>query len=158
MKLRWQTNLKNGVCCVQFDRKDIDMNKLVATTLEGRLHVFDMRTQHATAGFTSLAEKAHASTVWSVRHLPSNRDVFMTTGGTGSLNLWQYHYPDKRFVDNEDSGRKGVVGTLELLQNITLSTQPISSFDWSTDKPGLAVCTAFDQTLRVLIVTKLNTL
>ena len=74
---------------MQFDRKDIDMNKMVATTLEGRLHVFDMRTQHPTKGFASICEKAHASTVWSVKHLPSNRDVFMTTGGTGSLNLWQ---------------------------------------------------------------------
>ena len=40
----WDTNLKNGVCGVEFDRKDIIMNKLVATTLEGNFHVFDVRT------------------------------------------------------------------------------------------------------------------
>ncbi|CAF4754510.1 unnamed protein product, partial [Rotaria magnacalcarata] len=34
MSLRWETNIKNGVCCLEFDRKDIEMNKLVATTLE----------------------------------------------------------------------------------------------------------------------------
>jgi hypothetical protein len=50
----------------------------------------------------------------------------------------------------------GVAGTVNLLQNVTMSTQPISSFDWSPDKEGLCVCTAFDQTLRVLITTKLN--
>lgn len=33
------------------------MNKLVATSLEGKFHVFDMRTQHPTKGFASLSEK-----------------------------------------------------------------------------------------------------
>lgn len=33
------------------------MNKLVATSLEGKFHVFDMRTQHPTKGFASVTEK-----------------------------------------------------------------------------------------------------
>ena len=33
--------------------------------------------------------QSHKSTVWSVRHLPQNRDVFMTTGGNGTLHLWK---------------------------------------------------------------------
>ena len=33
------------------------MNKLVATSLEGKFHVFDMRTQHPTKGFASISEK-----------------------------------------------------------------------------------------------------
>lgn len=48
------------VCCVEFDRKDINMNKLVATSLEGKFHVFDMRTQHPTKGFASVSEKVIA--------------------------------------------------------------------------------------------------
>ena len=36
--------------------------------------------------------------------------------------------------------------------------QPICSFDWSPDKEGLAVMGVLDQTVRVLICTKLNTL
>ena len=47
-------------------------------------------------------------------------------------------------------------GSLELLQNKTLSTQPIASFDWNQDKEGLAVMGVLDQTLRVCICTKLN--
>ena len=50
----------------------------------------------------------------------------------------------------------GVAGTVNLLQNVTLSSQPIASLDWSPDKQGLCVCSAFDQSVRVLIVTKLN--
>ena len=45
------------VCSLEFDRKDISMNKLVATSLEGKFHVFDMRTQHPTKGFASVSEK-----------------------------------------------------------------------------------------------------
>jgi hypothetical protein len=45
------------VCSLEFDRKDISMNKLVATSLEGKFHVFDMRTQHPTKGFASVTEK-----------------------------------------------------------------------------------------------------
>ena len=59
---------------------------------------------------------------------------------------------------DKDGVEEGVMGKLDLLQNVILSTQPISSFDWSPDKIGLAVSTAFDQTLRVLIVTKLKSL
>lgn len=158
MSLRWEKNIQNGVCCVEFDRKDISMNKLVATSLEGKFHVFDMRTQHPTKGFASVSEKAHKSTIWQVRHLPQNRDVFMTAGGAGNLHLWKYEYPAQRSKKDADDVDMGVAGTVNLLQNVTLSTQPIGSLDWSPDKQGLCVCTAFDQTVRVLIVTKLNRL
>ncbi|XP_066849500.1 dynein axonemal assembly factor 10 [Anser cygnoides] len=156
MSLRWETNIKNGVCSVEFDRKDVNMNKLVATSLEGKFHVFDMRTQHPTKGFASVSEKAHKSTIWQVRHLPQNRDIFMTSGGAGSLHLWKYEYPAQRSKKDSEGAEMGVAGSVSLLQNVTLSTQPISSLDWSPDKKGLCVCGAFDQTVRVLIVTKLN--
>ena len=62
--VRWETNVRNGVCSIEFDRKDIEMNKLarysrcrhspaaklthcalqVLTTLESQFRVFDMRT------------------------------------------------------------------------------------------------------------------
>ncbi|XP_065256736.1 dynein axonemal assembly factor 10 isoform X2 [Emys orbicularis] len=156
MSLRWETNIKNGVCSVEFDRKDINMNKLVATSLEGKFHVFDMRTQHPTKGFASISEKAHKSTMWQVRHLPQNRDIFITSGGAGSLHLWKYEYPAQRSKKDSEGVEMGVAGSVSLLQNVTLSTQPISSLDWSPDKRGLCVCSAFDQTVRVLIVTKLS--
>ncbi|CAM4725011.1 unnamed protein product [Leuciscus chuanchicus] len=157
MSLRWETNIKNGVCSVEFDRKDINMNKLVATSLEGKFHVFDMRTQHPSKGFASVSEKAHKSTVWQVRHLPQNRDIFMTSGGAGNLHLWKYEYPGQRTKKGSDDVDEGVAGSVNLLQNVTLSTQPISSLDWSPDKQGLCVSSSFDQSVRVLIVTKLNT-
>uniref|UniRef100_A0A673C1D7 Dynein axonemal assembly factor 10 n=2 Tax=Sphaeramia orbicularis TaxID=375764 RepID=A0A673C1D7_9TELE len=156
MSLRWESNIKNGVCCVEFDRKDINMNKLVATSLEGKFYVYDMRTQHPTKGFASVSEKAHKSTIWQVKHLPQNRDIFMTAGGAGNLHLWKYEYPGQRSKKDSDDVDVGVTGSVSLLQNVTLSTQPIASLDWSPDKQGLCVCSGFDQSVRVLIVTKLN--
>ena len=67
-------------------------------------------------------------------------------------------YPSNRVMKDGNEVEMGVAGTLRLVNNAMLSTQPINSFDWSPDKEGLCVCTAFDQTLRVLIVTKLKTL
>jgi len=45
------------VCGLEFDRKDIAMNKMVATTLEAKFYVFDVRTQHPKKGFAHLTEK-----------------------------------------------------------------------------------------------------
>uniref|UniRef100_A0A1I8F675 WD_REPEATS_REGION domain-containing protein n=1 Tax=Macrostomum lignano TaxID=282301 RepID=A0A1I8F675_9PLAT len=153
MALRWETNLKNGICGLEFDRRDIPANKLVASTLEGKFHVFDMRTQHPNKGFASLTNE-----LINPLHLPQNRDVFMTCGGSGGLCLWQYSYPTARVAKDSDGLDYGVAGTVALLQNVTLSTQPVASFDWSPDKLGLGICASFDQCLRVLIVTKLNRL
>jgi hypothetical protein len=68
------------------------------------------------------------------------------------------NYPEKRVTKDSSGNEMGVAGNMQLLQNVGLSTQPLSSFDWSPDKVGLAVSTAFDQTLRVIVVTKLNTI
>lgn len=67
------------------------------------------------------------------------------------------NYPDTRKIADADGIDQGVIGNVSLLQSSTLSSQPVSSLDWSPDKQGLAVCTAFDQCLRIIITTKLNT-
>jgi WD repeat-containing protein 92 len=62
--------VNNGVCGLEFDRPDINMNKLVVTTLESKFTVFDLKTYHPTLGYTGLTELAHKSTIWGARHLP----------------------------------------------------------------------------------------
>uniref|UniRef100_A0A182Q3K7 WD repeat-containing protein 92 n=1 Tax=Anopheles farauti TaxID=69004 RepID=A0A182Q3K7_9DIPT len=169
LQLRWETNVSNGICGVEFDRKDIRMNKLAVCTLEGGLHVYDMRTQHSKRGFASKQErgvgqalgehgviKGAKSTVWTVKHLPQNRDIFLTGGGSGSVRIWLYHYPENRVRKHSDGEEEGVEGTIEMLHGTTLSTQPVHTFDWSPDRLGLGVCGSFDQTVRVLITTNLN--
>lgn len=154
--MRYETNVANGVTGIEFDRKDIEMNKMGITTLESKFRIFDMRTQHPTEGFSCLSERAHKATVWTVRHLPQNRDLFMTGGGNGGFNLYKYHYPKTRVVNAKDNVPMGVAGTVELLNSKVISTQPIISLDWSADLEGLCVLACLDQTLRCYIVTKLN--
>ncbi|KAI8612714.1 WD40-repeat-containing domain protein [Chytriomyces sp. MP71] len=158
MSLLWETNTKNGVCSVEFDRKDIQMNKLVVTSVESSFQVYDMRTKHPTHGYANVSQRNRDNTtVWTVRHLPQNRDIFVTSSGSGSLNVYKYNYPSKRVKqDPTDKKDMGVAGTIELLNNATLAEQPISAFDWSPDKTGLCVFSAFDQQIRVAIVTKLS--
>lgn len=60
MSLLWEANLPSGICGVEFDRKDIAMNKLLVTGLESALHVFDLRTQHPSKGFTGKRERVRA--------------------------------------------------------------------------------------------------
>ena len=50
------------------------MNKLVATTLESKFHVFDVRTQHPKKGFASLSEKVNCS---NVSKLPYYRELLL---------------------------------------------------------------------------------
>ncbi len=159
MSLHWETQLPNGICGLAFDRKDIEMNKLLATCLEGRIHLWDLRTFHAKKGFSGMThrvEKGH--TIWNGLFLPQNREVFATLGGSGTIGLYKYSYPEKRTKTLDDESVVGVVGDVEKLQESSVSDQPISALDWSRDKAGLAVCAGFDQKLRIVITTKLNTL
>eukprot|EP00667_Euglena_gracilis_P012229 EG_transcript_12545 len=157
MTMRWQTNISNGVCSVQFDRPDIEMNKLHVTTLEGRVRVYDMRTFHPTIGYSHVEERMHPGTVWTGAPLPQNRDVYMSCAN-GELALHRYNYPAQRAVADHEGIKKGVPGKLETLNKVSLSSQPICSFDWNRSRLGLACMALFDQTLRVVIVTKLELL
>ena len=44
------------------------------------------------------------------------------------------NYPSNRVKQEEDGEETGVMGNAQLVQNVVLSSQPISSIDWSPDK------------------------
>jgi len=48
------------------------------------------------------------------------------------------------------------MGKVEILNQRDLCQQCISSLDWNRDKLGLGVLTGLDQTVRVIVTTKLN--
>ena len=115
-----------------------------------------MRTFNSKEGYASLTTSAQKATLWGVRHLPQNRDLFVTLGGNGALNLYKYHYPSQRSLKNSEGQEAGVMGKVELLNQRDIAQQCISSLDWNRDKLGLSVMTGLDQTVRVMVVTKLN--
>jgi len=97
MAIHWETQVPNGICGLSFDRKDIDMNKLVATCLEGRIHMWDLRTFHAEQGFAEVSHRVEkGQTIWGGKFLPQNREIFATLGGSGTVGLYKYNYPEKR--------------------------------------------------------------
>lgn len=157
-KIRWETNVGNGICSLEFDRKDIQMNKLAVGGLEANFRVFDMRTQHTEQGFASVSQKAHKSTVWTTRFLPQNREILASTGGNGTINLYKYSYPEQRVIKDDKGREMGVAGTLEQLATTRVSEHPIVSFDWHMDKMGLYAAGCIDQTVRVGLATKLQTI
>lgn len=150
--VRFQTNLANGVCSVEFDRKDIPMNKFVATCLESQFVIFDARTQHPVEGFASKTHNTRSkTTLWGVRHLPQDRELMTALLGDGSVELYRYEYPARRETQHPDGSLRGVVGEINRISSTQLSTQPINSWDWHAERKGLAVCTSFDQCVRVVV-------
>lgn len=157
--VKWETTVSSGVCHLSFDRKDIAMNKLSVSSLEGQVNVFDMRTHNPKSGFAACSASIGKSTLWGCNYLPQNREVMSLTDGCGNLMLYKYSYPDKRQITGADGLPVGVPGTLEPLcftQN--LSTQPIVSFDWHSEKRGLAAMASLEQSVKVLICTKLESI
>eukprot|EP01083_Nonionella_stella_P016840 47000_1 len=163
-KIYYELNVNNGVCCVEFDRKDIKLNKLVITSLESQYRVYDMKTKHISEGFAYLnvdSKSKKGTTIWRCRHLPQNRDIWITCLGDGTVHCWKYVYPDKRHIEDQKGYKKGVMGEVKLLSDhtlSTLSTQPIVSWDWNTNKTGLACMASLDQSIQIVIITKLNKL
>jgi hypothetical protein len=113
------------------------MNKLIVTTLESKFHVFDLKTYHPEQGYSGLCELSQKCTIWGVKHLPQNRDLFAILGGNGHLCLYKYHYPSSRSIKDNNDLPIGVVGRVELLNEKCISDQPIVSLDWHPDKLGL---------------------
>lgn len=121
LQLYWDTNVGNGVCSLEWDRRDIKMNKLAAMTLEGGLHVWDCSVLGKDGKMAEVKNKVGSCTVWTGRHSPDNRELLMTGSGAGTLSLYQYQYPDKRSKQDGDVGTVGVAGKMNLLQSQQVS-------------------------------------
>ncbi|KAH9589221.1 WD40 repeat [Trypanosoma melophagium] len=154
-KMSHEFNVGNGVCDLEFDRPDISVNKLIVSSLEGRIRVYDMRTLHPKLGYAYVEERVSSGTVWCTRALPQNREIFLCGGG-GELTLCCYHYPAERVLRDADGTAKGVPGAVAELNRAKVGDQPIHALDWSRGKEGLLVCASFDQSIRVMLVTKLS--
>jgi len=57
----------------------------------------------------------------------------------------------KIFVVNRDGK-----GSLEEVKSLTFSKQPLPSFDWSPDLPGLYAAVGFDKMIHIGFVSKVN--
>lgn len=154
-KMVHEFNVSNGVCDLEFDRPDIEANKLIVSSLEGRVRVYDVRTLHPELGYAYVEDRVSTGTVWCSKALPQNREIFIS-GGAGELTLSKYNYPPDRALQHADNKMKGVAGSIEELNKVKVGDQPISAIDWHRHREGLLCCCGFDQTVRVMVVTKLS--
>lgn len=109
LKLRWETNVRYGVCSIETKNKYEPLGKLVASTTNGGLCVFEfnggsdpsqvlyihrMDADELPAFHRNHINDKNAKemtpTIWGVRHLPQNRDIFATCGGSGNVRIWQW--------------------------------------------------------------------
>eukprot|EP01083_Nonionella_stella_P231452 817276_1 len=152
-KILWSTNVSNGVVNIEFDRKDIEMNKLLITSLESQFRVYNLKMLKSGAECPHVLQKAHDATVWLGKHLPQNRDLFATLGGNGTIKIWKFFYSKKLRGDDFNYKQNNEFGILELVAENTLTDQPIVSFDWNKEKSGLALVCALDQTCRIIYLS-----
>lgn len=150
MTIKWETHLDHGICHLAFDRKDIAMNKLVASCVDGFMCAFDMRTYNPVSGFVHTAHKLAESTLWGCYPMPQDREVLAATCGDGSVRICKYEYPIQRKAKDSEGMDIGIAGAIqEVFIAEKFATQPVISFDWHPEKKGLIASSTFDQTLRV---------
>lgn len=90
-KVLFETNVKHGVCSVEFDRRRGASKRLIATTMEGTLHAFDLDgsipKSNAMVEETITVQTGDESTLWQARHVPQRQDMFAITDGGGNIHL-----------------------------------------------------------------------
>ena len=97
----WETNVGNGVVSVEFDRKDIEMNKLCVTSLESKFRVYDMRTNHPEQGCGELAHRTFP-------HIAATKQPRVTIRRSGALTMMRSRVPKKNVGQWWKRSRSGV--------------------------------------------------
>ena len=64
--------------------------------------------------------------------------------------------PTEKALKDAEGREYGPIGKVELLNHQEVSPQPVVAFDWCADKEGLAVLGCLDQSVKVMIFTKLH--
>ncbi|KAG0283673.1 hypothetical protein BGZ96_011935 [Linnemannia gamsii] len=152
----FETNLQHGICSAELSPRrqgqaagSRSLSSLVATTLEGSMHVFDLvdgqfkamtstnAGSNATATVTEetvAVQSGDDSTLWQIRHVPQRPDILAVTDGGGYMHL--YEHGDEKTLTKHLGSHK-------------LAEQGILSLEFSEDLEGLFVGCDLDSTLRV---------
>ena len=136
-KLFYRENLKSGICYIEFDTKNKNpSNKMIVTTLNSKLYLYDLSNLENNK---KLCNEVN-TTIWGAKFFPHERDIFVSLGGDGNINFYNY---DKNLFINNNNDKLNVVA----YNNICSS--PIIGFDWHLIKNGLACLISLDNTVRI---------
>ena len=155
-KLLYGQNFKYGICSIEFDKKNIPINKMVATTLDSKIYLFDLKNleNNNSLRCDKLMDEINNTTIWGTKFLPQKRDIFITMGGNGSLNIYKYNNNSDFNFDQGGNNREN--GQLKVLNRFLISSQPIIGYDWHNIKFGLSCLVAFDRTVKICNFSQLN--
>ena len=155
-KLLYGQNFKYGICSIEFDKKNIPINKMVATTLDSKIYLFDLKNleNNNSLRCDKLMDEINNTTIWGTKFLPQKRDIFITMGGNGSLNIYKYNNNSDFNFDQGGNNREN--GQLKVLNRFLISSQPIIGYDWHNIKFGLSCLVAFDRTVKICKFSQLN--
>ena len=136
-KIFFGENLKKGVCNIEFDKKNIPINKMIVTTLDSKFYLYDFTNYFQNQ--KKLYDEVN-TTIWGAKFLPQKRDMFVSLGGNGNLNL--YKYDKKDFLNNSND-------KLNMLSSNYICSRPIIGFDWHLIKNGLACLVSLDNSIKI---------
>ena len=136
-KIFFGENLKKGVCNIEFDKKNIPINKMIVTTLDSKFYLYDFTNYFQNQ--KKLYDEVN-TTIWGAKFLPQKRDMFVSLGGDGNLNL--YKYDKKDFLNNSND-------KLNMLSSNYICSRPIIGFDWHLIKNGLACLVSLDNSIKI---------
>ena len=155
-KLLYIQNFKYGICSIEFDKKTIPINKMIATTLDSKIYLFDLKNldKNNNLNCDNLIDEINNTTIWGTKFMPQKRDIFVSMGGNGSLNLYNCNNSD--FNIDEIGNNYKENRNIKLLNRNKISAQPIIGFDWHNIKFGLSCLVSFDRTVKICTMNKLN--
>lgn len=155
-KLIYGENVKSGIVSIEFDKKNIQFNKMVVSTLDSKIYLFDLKTleKNNNLKYEKLSYEVNNTTIWGTKFVPQKRDIFISMGGNGSLNLYKYNNNDSIYDEELAKNKKNK--KLTLLNSNIICTQPVIGFDWHNTKLGLSCLVAFDRTVKICTMSQLN--
>lgn len=80
-------------------------------------------------------------------HLNCSNDLFILF----LLVFCSYKRSNKNLKNNDNTSQ------LHQIHEMSISNEPVNCFDWSPDRCGLAVCSSYDKTLRIIASAHLPT-
>ena len=88
----WGTELPGGIANLSLDMDE----SLVASTVQGGLHLWDLATKHHLHGYCRTDAKLEKSCVWEALPCPQADSVIAAALQSGALQIITYQKPDTR--------------------------------------------------------------
>eukprot|EP01102_Stenamoeba_stenopodia_P016938 TRINITY_DN5991_c0_g1_i3.p1 TRINITY_DN5991_c0_g1~~TRINITY_DN5991_c0_g1_i3.p1 ORF type:complete len:251 (-),score=35.49 TRINITY_DN5991_c0_g1_i3:20-772(-) len=148
-KQRARANIGNGICSIACDDKYTQSGPLLVTMLNSTIRLYNDSTLSPITPFVD--EKTQQSTVWCGRFVPQNKNLLLTTGGNGVVNLYQ------KETTKAASASQPATLKLKTLSTFKVTNQPVLSIDCHPDKEGLCLVNSLDQTINVLVIVSTTT-